>query len=87
MPKGRLVLPQQLLELRRGESGLAKNGSESSSLDRRVLRNYGDAAVRVLVDGMAALRANVDESRFDEGVDHFAEGKICEGRAHAAEAI
>jgi hypothetical protein len=52
-----------------------------------VLRNYGDAPVRVLVNGMAILRANVGESRLDEGVDDLAEGKICEGRAHAAEAI
>jgi hypothetical protein len=41
-----------------------------------MLRHHGDSAVRVLVDGVAAFRADVDESSPAQGVYHLAEREI-----------
>ncbi|GGN67118.1 hypothetical protein GCM10010112_30240 [Actinoplanes lobatus] len=52
-----------------------------------MLRDHCDPAVRMLVHGVTAFGADVDEPCPGEGVYYLAEGEIGQSRAHAAEAI
>ncbi len=60
---------KQFEELGRRDTSLPQDGAQSASLDGAVLGDDHGPAVRMPVDGMAALRAHVGEAeRFDNTV-------------------
>ncbi|GGN36644.1 hypothetical protein GCM10010109_61800 [Actinoplanes campanulatus] len=80
-------LPQELEEFGCGRAGLAGDRGERSAFDCGVLGNHCDSTAWMLVDGMAAFGADMDEPRPSKGIYHLAEREIGQSRAHATEAI
>ena len=63
---------------------MPKNGRQRTSLDRRVLGDHNDPAVRVAVHRVTTLGPYVHESGLAQRLNDLAEREVGQGWAHAA---